>query len=175
MDNNERSGAHQAKLESRGNLSTTGYGHTVCLRAVLPNFISLTACVIVRDLPANARTRCASILSRYDQLPLLIRLRQPFSRHHTLRHVPKSLSKIFERRSRLREKAADLEPTSPALSTPDKFCATEAPRISPLSSSTVFLPFNLAFRCLVPGNLNSAAGTCKPSHSPHALPFAWYE
>jgi hypothetical protein len=147
----------------------------VLLRAVLPNVIPLTACAIVRDLPADARTRCASISSPYDPLLLLIRLRQPFSQHYTLRHVPKSLSKIFKRRSRLREETAEPEPTSPALSAPNKFCVTEAPQISPLSSSTVFIPFNLAFRHLVPGNLNSATGTCKPSPSPHALPFAWHE
>jgi hypothetical protein len=110
-----------------------GFRHAEHLRAILPNFILLTVYVIERDVPADTRTHCALLSSPYDPLPLLMHLWRPFSRYHTLQHLPKSPSRVFQQRSRPRAMAADSDATSHALSTPDKSCTTRAPRISPLS------------------------------------------
>jgi hypothetical protein len=133
MDHKELSGAHQTACRTRGSWSAIGFSHAVRLRVVLPNLILLMACVIVRDIPADALTRYASISSPYDLLQLLIRLRRPFSRHYMLRHVSKSLSQIFDRRSRPWTMAADSDSTSHALSMRDRSCSNKPPQISPLS------------------------------------------
>jgi hypothetical protein len=139
---------------------------------------------LINDLCHRARHTCRRAYTLRINIEPLRPTRTPdaplglFSRHYTLRYVPKPLSQIFDRRSRPWAMAAGLGSTSHTLSTPNRSCSNESPQISPLSylpSSLSTSPFDVsslaALRCLVPSNLYDAAGTRIASRSLYALSF----